>query len=171
MSANLNTLQHVIADQNPYGGADFKNESTKLWRDNLKFNIFDSKGYYTDEAKQFFKDNDIKMKAGETPADAILRFAEWFEMGYQCDKVTVKRSDVKFSGSMIMNAYITAQETGRQFYHNQKNEELDGIDLDEMRSEDAYMSKAKATKSKDLVERNETIAEMNKRHNQILSNL
>ncbi len=128
-TVDLNNLQHYIADDNVYGSRDFKDASSKLWRDRLDFNIFTSEGYITEEAKAFIKTNNIEKKANETWGDAILNYSEWFELGYQCDKSPKKRSDVRFSGSMILNAYIEAEEAGRDykepFKHKQNSTVVD----------------------------------------------
>ena len=109
-TVDLNKAKHTVADQSPYGSRDFKDISTKLWRDSLNFNIFDVNGYLTEDAKDHIRANNIKKKDDEAWGDAILNHAEKYEMGYQCDKAPKKRSDVKFSGSMILSAYIKDQQ-------------------------------------------------------------
>ena len=131
-TVDLNKAQHFVADNKPFGSRDFQDISRNLWRDNLNFNIFDGIGCYTEEAKQFFKDNDLKLEPGETPADAILNFAEWNELGYQCDKAPTKRSDVKFSGSMIMSQYMEAQDSGKRDFKQSKDSYYAPVSGDEM---------------------------------------
>ncbi len=162
-----------VADNTPsFNNRDFNHESKTQWRDNLGFNIFNDKGIYTEEAKQFFADKNIQIKDGETPADAILRYAEFKELGYSVDKAITKRSDVKFSGSMILSSFLAAEEGGRQYREPKDNSSFEeGIDLDSMVEDDLNNQPKIKKKAIAIHERNETLAEMNARHRNVLNNL
>ena len=120
-----------VEDNKPSNNAGFNDVARNLWKDNLGFNIFTVDGLLTDEAKDFVKEHGIKRKSfDETWGDAILTYAEHYELGYQVPKAQVRRSSVKFSGSMILLAYMEAQESGRDYRESKDNAPFeDGIDL------------------------------------------
>lgn len=106
---------NYIRDERPSNNRDFNDSANNLWKDNLPFNIFTAEGYMTEEAKKFVIDNREAIevfKKSNTWADAILDYAEFRELGYQCAKSAPKRSDVSFSESAILNAYVEAEEAG-----------------------------------------------------------
>ena len=140
----MNTVNELyasnVADESPSNNRDFNDASKNMWRDNLNFNIFDVAGYLTDEAKAFIKDKEIVRKSfNETWGDAILNYAERYELGYQVSKSPKKRSDVKFSGSMILSAYLEAEEQGRDFRERKVEGKFEeGIDLIEILTVKSY---------------------------------
>lgn len=142
----MNTVELKAAfstkDNNPSNSRMFNDSANRLWRDNLPFNLFTAEGYLTEEAIQYIRDNREVLepfKKDSTWADAILEYAEFRELGYQCDKAPKKRSDVKFSGSMILSAYIDLQEEGNTYKTPNNDGEFDaGIDLIEELTLESY---------------------------------